>query len=186
MIRGSKDPETAKNSLITTFSFSEKQTKAILDMRLQKLTSLETDKLIEEYDGLQKLIIEYKEVLQNHDKQSDIIKEELLEINDKYSDTRKTEIVPISGKNLELGNSIIKSVRLAINKIDDDRITDLICKHFDFKPFSIINHLNLKQPIYGNLGAYGHLGREGLPWETDEIDSEFSSSVKDNLLWKIV
>ena len=71
-------------------------------------------------------------------------------------------------------------------KIDDDRITDLICKHFDFKPFSIINHLNLKQPIYGNLGAYGHLGREGLPWETDEIDSEFSSSVKDNLLWKIV
>ena len=70
-------------------------------------------------------------------------------------------------------------------KIDDDRITDLVCKHFDFKPFNIISHLNLKQPIYQNLAAYGHLGREGLPWETNNIDTIFLRSIKDNLLWKI-
>ena len=70
-------------------------------------------------------------------------------------------------------------------KIHDDRITDLVCKHFDFRPFSIIKHLNLKQPIYQNLAAYGHLGREGLPWETNDIDTNFLRSVKDNLLWKI-
>ena len=70
-------------------------------------------------------------------------------------------------------------------KIDDDRITDLVCKHFDFKPFNIISHLNLKQPIYQNLAAYGQLGREGLPWETNNIDTIFLRSIKDNLLWKI-
>jgi S-adenosylmethionine synthetase len=70
-------------------------------------------------------------------------------------------------------------------KINDDRITDLVCRYFDFRPFNIIKHLNLKQPIYQNLAAYGHLGREGLPWETNNIDTNFLRSIKDNLLWKI-
>ena len=56
IIRGSKDPEAAKKALIEKFSFSEKQTKAILDMRLQKLTSLEIDKVVDEYNELQNLI----------------------------------------------------------------------------------------------------------------------------------
>jgi DNA gyrase subunit A len=97
LIKGSHNPEEAKNKLIGSFSFTEIQTKAILDMRLQKLTSLETDKLIEEYDELQKQIIHYNEILSNHDLQSKIIKEELLEIREKYGDSRKTEIIPMSG-----------------------------------------------------------------------------------------
>ena len=67
-------------------------------MRLQKLTSLETDKLIEEYKTLQKQIIHFKEILSNYNLQSSIIKEELQTIQEKYGDDRKTEIIPISGE----------------------------------------------------------------------------------------
>ena len=71
-------------------------------------------------------------------------------------------------------------------QIDDDKITDIVCNHFDFKPFSIIKDLKLKQPIYRKLAAYGHLGRKGLPWETDKLKDSFLKSVKENLLWKTV
>ena len=97
LIKSSQNPEQAKEKLISRFEFTETQTKAILDMRLQKLTSLETDKLIEEHNELQIRIKHYKDILSNHDLQSSIIKEELLEIDDKYGDSRKTEIIPISG-----------------------------------------------------------------------------------------
>ena len=97
LIRGSKNPEEAKNQLIQKFKFSIPQTKAILDMRLQKLTSLETDKLLEELEELNKKIKHYKEILNNYELQSSIIKEELLEVDTKYGDERKTEIIPISG-----------------------------------------------------------------------------------------
>ena len=97
LIKKSNNPEEAKTKLIEKFKFTQLQTKAILDMRLQKLTSLETDKLLEELSELQKKIIYYKEILDNHEIQSTIIKEELLEIESKYGDERKTEIIPISG-----------------------------------------------------------------------------------------
>ena len=97
LIKKSQNPEEAKRKLTENFQFSPLQTKAILDMRLQKLTSLETDKLIEEFNELQKQIIIYKEILENYTVQSTIIKEELLEIEKKYSDERKTEIIPFSG-----------------------------------------------------------------------------------------
>ena len=97
LIKTSQSPEEAKTRLIKRFSFTEIQTKAILDMRLQKLTSLETDKLIEEFNKLQKQIIYYNSILKDYSLQSSIIKEELLEINTKYKDDRKTEIIPISG-----------------------------------------------------------------------------------------
>ena len=71
-------------------------------------------------------------------------------------------------------------------KIDDDKITDIVCNHFDFKPFNIIKDLKLKQPIYRKLAAYGHLGRKGLPWETNKLKNSFLKSVKENLLWKTV
>ena len=71
-------------------------------------------------------------------------------------------------------------------QIDDDKITDIVCNNFDFKPFSIIKDLNLKQPIYRKLAAYGHLGRKGLPWETDKLKDSFLKSAKENLLWKTV
>tara|TARA_Y100000590_G_scaffold286956_1_gene322857 strand:+ start:1076 stop:3565 length:2490 start_codon:yes stop_codon:yes gene_type:complete len=97
LIKKSKNPEEAREKLIKTFQFTKKQTKAILDMRLQKLTSLETDKLIEEFEELQKQILYFKDVLSNHDKQSEIIKEELLGVREKYADERKTQIIPVSG-----------------------------------------------------------------------------------------
>ncbi|MDB3868811.1 DNA gyrase subunit A, partial [Candidatus Marinimicrobia bacterium] len=97
IIRGSKNPEEARNSLIAMFKFSEKQTKAILDMRLQRLTSMEVDKVVEEYNELQLLIKKLNDILNNYDLQSDIIREELLEINEKYGDKRRSEIIPISG-----------------------------------------------------------------------------------------
>ena len=97
IIRGSKDPDTAKKELINIFSFSEKQTKAILDMRLQKLTSLEIDKVVEEYQELQKLIKQLNQILISKELQDNIIKDELNTVLDKYGDERKTEIIPFSG-----------------------------------------------------------------------------------------
>ena len=97
IIRGSKNPEEARKSLISKFNFSEKQTKAILDMRLQRLTSMEVDRVVEEYNELQILIKKLNSILGGHDIQSDIIREELLEINEKYGDERRSEIIPISG-----------------------------------------------------------------------------------------
>ena len=97
LIKSSGSPEEAKQKLIQKFDFTEIQTKAILDMRLQKLTSLETDKLIEEYNELQKQIIYFKDILENKTTQDKIIKEELLNVDEKYGDERKTEIIPISG-----------------------------------------------------------------------------------------
>ena len=97
IIKKSADPSVASNSLQTSFKLSEKQAKAILDMRLQKLTSLETDKIIEEYNGLINLIKELKEILESKEKQSEIIKKEFEEILEKYGDERKTNIIEGSG-----------------------------------------------------------------------------------------
>ena len=97
IIRGSKDPETAKNSLITTFDFSDKQTKAILDMRLQKLTSLEINKVVDEFNELQVFIKELNEILNKPELQNNIIKKELEYLLEKYGDERRTEIIPFSG-----------------------------------------------------------------------------------------
>ena len=93
LIRASRTPEDARNGLMTTFNLSEIQAKAILDMRLQKLTGLERDKLKEEYDELMKLITYLKSILDSEELRMQIIKDELIEIRDKYGDERKSEIV---------------------------------------------------------------------------------------------
>ena len=69
--------------------------------------------------------------------------------------------------------------------IDDYKITGLVSKYFDFRPFNIIQYLNLKRPIYGKLAAYGHLGRKGYPWEDQVENKEFMKAAKESLLWKI-
>jgi len=93
IIRGSGAPEEAKRSLIKTFSLSEIQSQAILDMRLQKLTSLETHKIIEEYNAVLKLIAELKIILENKEEQKKIIEEELSDVKKIYGDDRRTEII---------------------------------------------------------------------------------------------
>ncbi len=92
MIRGSRTPEDARNGLMTSFKLSEIQARAILDLRLQKLTGLERDKLKEEYDELMKTIAFLKNVLENEDVRMDIIKTELNEVKEKYGDERRSTI----------------------------------------------------------------------------------------------
>ena len=92
LIKKSKNTEEALNGLMATFKLSEEQAKAILDMKLQRLTALETDKIKEELLTLKKFIAECKEILSNHDKKMEIIISELIEIRDKFGDDRRTEI----------------------------------------------------------------------------------------------
>ncbi len=93
LIRGSKDVETARSGLVTKFKLSELQANAILDMRLQRLTGLERQKIEDEYQELLKLIAELKAVLGDRKKVVSIIETEIREIKEKYGDERKTEIL---------------------------------------------------------------------------------------------
>ncbi len=92
LIRSSKNVEAARNGLMERFELSEIQARAILDMRLQKLTGLEIEKVRAEYEELQKIIAHYKAILANESMRRDIIKEELAEIRERYGDERRTEI----------------------------------------------------------------------------------------------
>lgn len=93
LIRSSRTPDEAQNGLMEKFSLTEIQAKAILEMRLQRLTGLEIEKLKLEYDELLKLIAYLKEILANESLRMQIIKDELTEIRDKYGDERRTSIV---------------------------------------------------------------------------------------------
>ena len=95
LIRASKNPEVAKEGLMNNFNLSEKQAQAILEMRLQKLTGLEVDKVVGEYKELIKLISHLEGILENKNQRMDIIKSELLEVVDSYGDERRTEIIPV-------------------------------------------------------------------------------------------
>lgn len=92
LIRSSQTGEEAKQGLIAQFNLSERQAQAILDMRLQRLTGLERDKIEEEYQELQKLIAELRAILADELKVVQIIREELNEIKERFSDKRRTEI----------------------------------------------------------------------------------------------
>lgn len=93
LIRAARTPEDARNGLIETFSLSEIQARAILDMRLQRLTGLERDKIKNEYEELLKQIEYYKSVLADELLRMEIIKGELLEVKENYGDKSRTEIV---------------------------------------------------------------------------------------------
>lgn len=92
LIRSSKDPDEAREGLMTKFSLSEIQAKAILDMRLQRLTGLERDKIQKEYEEIKQLIEKLKEILGNEDIRMNIIKEELEEMKERYGDERRSNI----------------------------------------------------------------------------------------------
>lgn len=92
LIRSSKTAEIAKQGLMERFGLSEKQAQAILDMRLQRLTGLEREKIEQEYQELLALIAELKAILADEEKVLEIIREELEEIKERFNDTRRTEI----------------------------------------------------------------------------------------------
>jgi len=93
LIRASKTPEEARNGLIESFGLTDIQARAILDLRLQKLTGLELDKIRAEFEELMKTIAHLKEILEFKELRMSIITEELKEIKNKYGDERRTEIV---------------------------------------------------------------------------------------------
>ncbi len=105
LIRNSTNPDDAKAGLMTTFSLSEIQSKAILDMRLQRLTGLERDKIRAEYAELMKLIAHLKEILADECLRMQIIKDELAEMKEKYADPRRS-IIEMSGNEMSMEDLI--------------------------------------------------------------------------------
>lgn len=92
LIRSSRDPEIAKTGLMEKFNLSEIQAKAILDMRLQRLTGLEREKIVKEYEEIKKLIEHLQNILDNEELRMQIIKDELAELKDRYGDERRSII----------------------------------------------------------------------------------------------
>jgi len=92
LIRNAANPEEAKEGLISQFAMSEIQAKAVLELRLQRLTGMEINKIKEEYNEIMKLITSLQELLSDEGKRFELIKTELLEVKEKFGDERKTEI----------------------------------------------------------------------------------------------
>jgi DNA gyrase subunit A len=93
LIRGSADPATARSGLMAELGLSQIQAQAVLDMRLQRLTGLEREKILEEYAETERLIARYREILADEHEVSKIIVEEIRALKDKYGDPRRTRII---------------------------------------------------------------------------------------------
>ncbi len=111
IIKGSKDRDEAKGKLMKRFKLSEIQTNAILDLRLYRLTGLESEKIDAEYKELIKLISYLQSILDSDKKVMEMIKEDLDELSEKYGDGRRTEIVPSEGE-LEIEDLIADETAL--------------------------------------------------------------------------
>ncbi len=98
IIRSSENPNAAKAALIERFQFSDKQAQAILDMRLARLTGLEREKLMEEYQQLEKTIAELTAILADERLLMNVIKTEITAIRDKFADERRTELTTLEGE----------------------------------------------------------------------------------------
>ncbi len=106
LIRESKDPAEARDGLMNQFSLSEVQAKAILDMRLQRLTGLERQKIIDDLETVRKEIAELENILANEDVKMQIIRDELTRIKEKYGDDRKTEIIETEEAEIDIEDMI--------------------------------------------------------------------------------
>lgn len=105
IIRGSRDVNHAREGLMSAFDFSERQAQAILDMRLQRLTSLEVDKVVAEYKEVIQLIAKLRGILESRVQRMSIVKEELVNVRAMYGDRRRTEILPF-GKDFSIEDMI--------------------------------------------------------------------------------
>lgn len=92
LIRNASNPEAAREGLVSEFSMSEIQAKAVLELRLQRLTGMEIEKIRTEYEEIMKFIMHLKDLLSNEEKRFDLIKTELKEVKEKFGDSRRTEI----------------------------------------------------------------------------------------------
>ncbi|MDQ0190957.1 DNA gyrase subunit A [Alicyclobacillus cycloheptanicus] len=114
LIRGSATPDIAREGLMNRFSLSHEQAQAILDMRLQRLTGLEREKIETEYAELQKLIGELRAILGDEKLLLDVIRKELVEIREKFGDERRTRIVAAEGEISEEDLIPVQDVAIAI------------------------------------------------------------------------
>ncbi|GAA9943087.1 DNA topoisomerase (ATP-hydrolyzing) subunit A [Helicobacter pylori] len=163
LIKTSQSPEAAKNALMERFTLSEIQSKAILEMRLQRLTGLERDKIKEEYQNLLELISDLNGILKSEDRLNEVVKTELLEVKEQFSSQRCTEI------------------QEAYENID---IEDLIANEpmvvsMSYKGY--VKRVDLKAYERQNRGGKGKLS--GNTYEDDFIENFFVANTHDILLF---
>ncbi len=163
IIRRASDVDTAREALMDTFELTRPQAQAILDLRLQKLTSLERDKVKEEHTGLLARIKELRELLGDESAIYGVIKGELLEIKRLYNDDRRTEIVPDEGE-IDL-EDLIAEEQMAIT----------ITKTGYVKRIPVATYRQQKR---GGMGVAGMDLKE-----EDEVDHLFITSTHNYLLF---
>ncbi|GAA8585938.1 DNA topoisomerase (ATP-hydrolyzing) subunit A [Helicobacter pylori] len=163
LIKTSPSPEAAKNALIERFSLSEIQSKAILEMRLQRLTGLERDKIKEEYQNLLELIDDLNGILKSEDRLNEVVKTELLEVKEQFSSPRRTEIQE-SYENIDTEDLIA----------NEPMVVSMSYKGY-------VKRVDLKAYERQNRGGKGKLS--GSTYEDDFIENFFVANTHDILLF---
>ncbi|TVR89873.1 MAG: DNA gyrase subunit A [Saprospirales bacterium] len=162
LIRASKTVDEAQEGLMTTFELSEIQAKAILDMRLQRLTGLEREKVKNEYEELLEKIEYFKKILASEDLQKEIVKEELQEVKETFGDERRTEISLDGG---------------------DISIEDMIPNEDVVVTISHLGYIKrTKVSEYRTQGRGGRGSRGSKTRDADFVEHLFSARTHDNLL----
>ncbi len=163
LIKTSESPEMAKNALMERFTLSEIQSKAILEMRLQRLTGLERDKIKEEYQNLLELIDDLNGILKSEDRLNGVVKTELLEVKEQFSSPRRTEIQE-SYENIDIEDLIA----------NEPMVVSMSYKGY-------VKRVDLKVYERQNRGGKGKLS--GSTYEDDFIESFFVANTHDILLF---
>ncbi|MFP6248941.1 DNA topoisomerase (ATP-hydrolyzing) subunit A [Helicobacter pylori] len=163
LIKTSPSPEAAKNALMERFSLSEIQSKAILEMRLQRLTGLERDKIKEEYQNLLELIADLNGILKSEDRLNGVVKTELLEVKEQFSSPRRTEIQE-SYENIDIEDLIA----------NEPMVVSMSYKGY-------VKRVDLKAYEKQNRGGKGKLS--GSTYEDDFIENFFVANTHDILLF---
>ncbi|GAA7600010.1 DNA topoisomerase (ATP-hydrolyzing) subunit A [Helicobacter pylori] len=163
LIKTSQSPEAAKNALMERFTLSEIQSKAILEMRLQRLTGLERDKIKEEYQNLLELIADLNGILKSEDRLNEVVKTELLEVKEQFSSPRRTEIQE-SYENIDI-EDLIPNEPMVVS--------------MSYKGY--VKRVDLKAYERQNRGGKGKLS--GNTYEDDFIENFFVANTHDILLF---
>ncbi|MFP6149329.1 DNA topoisomerase (ATP-hydrolyzing) subunit A [Helicobacter pylori] len=163
LIKTSQSPEAAKNALMERFTLSEIQSKAILEMRLQRLTGLERDKIKEEYQNLLEFIADLNGILKSEDRLNGVVKTELLEVKEQFSSPRRTEIQE-SYENIDIEDLIA----------NEPMVVSMSYKGY-------VKRVDLKVYEKQNRGGKGKLS--GSTYEDDFIENFFVANTHDILLF---
>jgi len=163
LIRSSSTPDIAKEGLMSDFGMSEIQAKAVLELRLQRLTGMERDKIREEHAEVMKLIAKLKDILADESKRLQIIKDELIEIKEKFGDERKTEITYLADE-------------MSMEDLIEEEDVVVTISHLGY--IKRTSATEYRQQRRGGRGARGSRTRE-----EDYIDKLFVASTHHTLLF---